>query len=429
MTKPTARTMRAVVVLLATLAGARMFAQAAPAGEASYPGFQLPSIGGSLSYALSVSESITSGYVNQGTGTSTNFSGDVAYLSGSERHPFSMVYTGGYLLGNSGVNSVYYQSLSLSQVAHAGRWTFIGSDSVSYLPETPTIGLSGVPGVGDLGGDPTQLGVGTGLGILTVNGARVSNTASVSAVRNLTASTSISLTGTDSIQRFLDSSAEGFDSNAESGSVGLQHRLDARSSVGGSYTYSRSSFSNSSYAFSSQLATVQYSRQLSRQLSMNVFAGPQWSTGNNALLEPTAVNLSVGFGLAYRGKMTTQALNYTRGTNTGFGVLQGARSDSINYTVSRNFARVWNTSATLGYSRSTSLFNNAITPAFSTDAEVAGAQVSRSLTRRLSAFASFTVAHQTTGGIPGTAIAFDGTYEVVSAGLTFSPGPIRLNRR
>ncbi len=54
-------------------------------------GFNLPTHLGTLSYGLSASEMLQTGYSN-GVNASTSLSGDLAYISNSERDPFSLVY-------------------------------------------------------------------------------------------------------------------------------------------------------------------------------------------------------------------------------------------------------------------------------------------------------------------------------------------------
>src|SRR5467141_72236 len=46
--------------------------------------------------------------------------------------------------------------VAASQGYTARHWIFNVSDSFSFLPQSPTTGLSGIPGVGDLGSIPVQ---------------------------------------------------------------------------------------------------------------------------------------------------------------------------------------------------------------------------------------------------------------------------------
>src|SRR5450756_165064 len=138
-----------------------LHAQATPAATVSTPAYNpgpaLPMIDGNFQYALTASEIVQFGYSGS-TGQSylTSLSGDVEYLSKSRVRPFSLLYAGGLLYSTFAAQGVStFQSLSASQGLVMGRWAMGVSDSVSYLPQTPTIGLSGIPGVGDVGLQPT----------------------------------------------------------------------------------------------------------------------------------------------------------------------------------------------------------------------------------------------------------------------------------
>ncbi len=415
-----------------------LMGQAVPAGETAAPvtspGFNLPTVSGTLQYSLSVSESISNGfYNNTGIASSTNFSGNVALITASQKHPFSMIYSGGTLIGNSGQPSVYYQSLAFSQLASAGRWNFLFADSVSYLPESPTTGLSGVPGVGDVGLNPVQVGDDTGLGILTTYGPRVSNIASATVSRPITGSLSFQAGGTYSILRYLgDTSSslavDGLDTTSESGFAGLNYRIDARSNASVNYNLSRSSFSGSPFTFISQGVNVGYTRQLTRHLTFFASAGPQRVSSSNSALSGPSLNLAVNTGLTYSGKVLLQTLTYSRGVTNGSGVIPGATSDSITYAVSRRLGRAWGVAGSVGYARTRSL-PTLTTTLFSSDGVTASGQVTRSIGRHFSAFGSYTIEDQTIQNNTSALNAFNGTYQVFGFGITFSPNAIHLGGR
>ncbi len=399
------------------------------ANPVAYDGFQLPTVGGSLQYSLTAGESILFGYNGEpGTGANpiTSFSGNLAYLSKSENHPFSAVYSGGYLIGTSNEPSYPFQNLALSQVLRTRSWNFVLADSVSYLPQTPTTGLSGIPGIGDIGVAPIQNTSTAGLGILTDYSTRISNNVSGTASRNLTGSTSLQGTGGYTIQRFLGNSV-GLSSDQITGGGGIEHRIDARSSFGVNYNYAASTFTNAQYSFSTQTLLFQYSRQLTRRLSMNVSAGPQRvASGNNTLSGPSN-NVAGGAGLSYNGQKTIYSLSYSRGINNGDGVVVGSRSDSLSLGANRQLNRVWNLSAVVGYNHSTSL-PSLILPSFSNNGIVFSGQASRALTHTLSVFASYTIQRQSVQGLAAVNNAFNGLSQVLGFGITYAPKPF-LGRR
>jgi hypothetical protein len=410
-----------------------VLAQATPAATAPapYSGFALPDVGGSLRYSLTASESVVLGYNGQSsTGTSeyTNLSGNLAYLSSSTTHPFSAVYSGGYLIGNSSFPSYTYQDLALSQVLKTKYWDFIAADSVDYLPQTPVTGLSGIPGAGDINVSPIQVGPTTGLGILTLYATRVTNVVSGSATRHLTESTTFSGTGSYMIQRYTGSTSTGLDNDQESAVGSLQHRIDARNSVGASYLFSNSKLNQGGtgvqYGFQTQSVLGSYTRELSRQFTVDVSAGPQWlnSSGGN-LLTSGSVNLSTAANLRYLGKVYTASLSYSRGISNGDGVVLGSRNDIISFSTQRQIGHTFNVAGLVGYNRSESLANITV-GAFSNSGVVAGGQLTAQLRRSLSAFASYSVQRQLFDGNSPTLNAFNGHSQYISVGVTYSPKPL-----
>jgi hypothetical protein len=427
----------AVFLLVLPLLAIPAIGQAIPAAEASpiSTGFALPSVAGTLQYAVSASQSLTWGYYgNSGVASATNLTGDLAYISNSKLYPFSMVFSGGHSWATSGEPSYSFVNLAMSQVIAAHRWNFVLSDAVSYMPGTPTTGLSGVPGVGDLGPDPVQVGADTGQGVLTDFSTRVSNTAALSVERQLTGKTSLNASGSYSISRFLSDTSSsgssnnpGLDNDSESGSLGLSHRIDARNNLGGNYSYSNFTYSGNNYGiaepgFSSQTASLQYTHQFSRKLSTSLAAGPQWSSIDSSG-SSRSLSLFASLSATYAGQLSHASLAYSRSSNSGYGVVGGAISDSVNFSAGRTFNRVWLCTFTSAYTQSSNLPSAGSLP-FTFHTTVAGGQISRAIGRSLSTYASYTLQNQSNQGSAATIDLFSGLSQVAGFGLTFSPSSI-----
>jgi hypothetical protein len=422
-----------LTVLLITVAPAA-FGQALPAAQASpiSTGFELPMTAGTLQYAVSASESLSWGYYGaSGTSTATNLTGDLGYISTSKRDPFSAVIAGGHSWGSNSP-SYSFVSLGLSQVLSAGRWTFVFSDSVNYLPGTSTSGLTGVPGVGDLGLNPVQVGPDTGQGILTNYSDRISNATSATIQRPITGKTSFNATGFYAITRFLsgsgNASGSGLDSNSVTGQGGISHQYSTRNTLGGNYAYSYFSYPGYNFglptaSFDSQTASLQYIHQFTRKLSLNASAGPEWTTiGVSG--SSSSLSLYADAALAYSGKFSRASLTYSRGTNAGDGVTAGALSDAVFFSTSRTFVRVWNCAFTSSYTHSSSLAGLA---PYTFDTTLAGFQVSRALGRSFSTFASYTLENQSSQGSAASVIdVFNGFSQVLGFGLTYAPMSIHF---
>ncbi len=412
------------------------FGQALPAAQASpiSTGFEVPLTAGTLSYGVSVSESLSWGYYgNQGAVSATNLTGDLGYISGSLRNPFSMVFSGGHSWGTSTEPSYTYLDLALSQVLNVGRWNFILSDSVSYLPGTSIGTLSGVPGAGDVG---IQVGTSTGQGVLTNYSTRIYNSASVSVARQLTGKTSLDASGTYFLTHFLNNStnpgSSGLDNYSASGSGGINHELSPRTSFGGNYTYSRTNFTGQNYGvsastISSQIVSGQVSRHFTRQLILTASAGPEWTTVDSSN-QFTTLGVFANVSAGYTGQFSESSLNYSRGTNSGYGVIGGSTSDSVTFTSSRNLGRVWHAGVTAAFTRTASLPVPG-TPSYNLHTIVGTGQISRALARSLSCYASYTAENQTSAGAATTVDVFTGLSQVVGFGLTFSPMPIHVGHQ
>jgi hypothetical protein len=422
------------LVLIMQITPPSALAQALPAAEAApiSTGFALPRTAGTLQYAVSASESLSWGfYGNQGADSATNLTGDVAYISNSKRDPFSMIFSGGHSWTNSGQPSYTYLNLGLSQVLALGRWNFVLSDSVSYLPGTPTTGLSGVPGVGDLGVAPVQVGGDTDQGVLTNFSTRVTNTAAASLVRQLTAKTSISASGTYSTMSFLGNSDanQGLDSTSKAGSASLSHQLDARNSLGGNFAYSEFDYSSNGNSMALPSVTgktlsAQFSRSVTRKLHVSAAGGPQWTSVGSY----QSLSLFADVSAAYAGQFSHASLTYVRSANAGSGVAGGAISSGVSFAAGRTFARVWNCGFTSAYTQSSNLPLPGVA-SYSFRTTIAGVQVSRAIARSLSGYANYTLENQSNSGAGNAVDVFNGLSQFVGFGLTFSPSSLHFGRQ
>jgi hypothetical protein len=426
-----------------------MYGQAAPTAVASMsssgigPSLSLPGIDGTLHYALSASQMAQTGWYSIGTSYTTSFSGDIAYTSQSEFHPFSLLYSGGILISTLYQNPVQtFQNANISQGLMVRNWIFNVSDSVSYLPQTPTTGYSGIPGVGDLGSTsgPSQ---GPAGGVLTDNGKRVGNSLDGTIERRLGGATSVSGSADWSILRFVDGSDgyQGLDTNSVTGTVALNRRFNARNSGSVDATYSTFSYGTggnsipvgvSGLSFQARGINFQYQRIMSRALSFNASVGPQWIDSSNSLLIPHRLTTAAAVGLIYSRRVTTAEITYNRGANGGSGVQQGSVADNVTGSVSREYGRNWNAALNLSYAHSVGIQNPAAIQIYGVggtyNTVYGGVQVSRRIGQHASGYFSYTVQDQSASD-SGTAInAFSGTAQTFAIGITYTPRSTRLGQ-
>jgi hypothetical protein len=217
--------------------------------------------------------------------------------------------------------------------------------------------------------------------------------------------------------------------DGETGSLGLSHSIDARNSLGGNYSYSRNTYSGTNLGipqpgFSSQTASLQYSHQFTRKLSTSLSAGPQWTSVDSPGVTPT-LSFFASLSASYAGKFSHATIAYSRSSNSGFGVVGGAISNSVTFSTSRTFDRVWFCALTSSYTQTANLPTAATLP-FSFHTTIAGVQVSRALARSLSAYASYTLQNQSNQGTTAAVDLFSGLSNAAGFGITFSPSAVRL---
>ena len=399
-------------------------------------GFMLPSRLGTLSYSLTGSEMVSTAYSGGSLYESTVGSGNLAYLSNSERDPFSAVISGGYLFntGSSGVGSSGFADVAASQVYRTRAWVFVVSDGFSYLPQSPTTGFSGVPGLGDIGIPPVQTGAGPDQTILTNSGQRISNGLSGSATWQLTGSTDLQGSGSWQILHFVGNSIPGLDTSDYMFSFGPDHRIDARTSVSANAYYSRQTYPNYQNAhIETEGVNVGFSHAWTRTISTTISAGPETSHGRTIIDIPAQVSVAASAEMSYAGRRNGGSVSYVRAVNGGSGVIFGAISDTASVAINHPLSRDWNFGVSGAYSHSVGL-----APIFgetpTTNTIYGGAQASRKLSESLSVYVSYTAQHQSASGFSpllqlfGFSNAYTGFNNTGAVGITFAPAPLNRGR-
>ncbi len=434
-------------LLFVAVATVQAYGQATATASApvATSGINLGVVNGTFRYGATASESFQTGYAqNQGVSAQTTLSGSLIYATKSLKAPFSTIYTGGVLFSNQrGYGTNTFQSLAISQGYVTKNWTFGVADVVSYLPQSPTLGLSGVPGTGDIGFTPVS-GVETpAQNILTYNSDRVSNTAVGNASRKITARTGITADLSYGILHYFDNNS--LNTRQISADLGLNHEIDARTSVGvnanysiftlGNYTLGSQSRTDAS--FTTRAISAQVQHQFTRAFGASVSVGPQWVNSASDLGIPSRLGVYASVNLAYVRRFGTFDLSYNRGANGGSGVLPGAFSDAVTASASRAYGHNWALSANLGYAHTSGLgstLNNnvLVLPGVGTygnfDSTFAGAQVTRRLTNSFSAFASYTAFNQTYGNVQSIPGAISGLIQSFTIGASWFPKSTNLGQ-
>jgi hypothetical protein len=409
----------------------------------SNSGLSFSPLDGVFHYALTASEIAQRGYYGPSAWTSsTALSGNASYAAKSTVHPFNMVFAGGVSLPNQSAQSTTsFWNIAASQGYVTRKWIFNVSDSFSFLPQSPTTGLSGIPGVGDLGAIPVQgPGEGPAGGVLSNVGNRIANTLSGSVERQLDHATSISGNGAWSVLNFLNASPTSGAINNEqvSGTVALNRRLDARSSMSLDAVYSTYTYSGAGSVYiapdvETRGLNLAYQRLLSKSLSVSVSAGPQWVSSSNSTLVPSNLNVAATAAVTYSHGNTNGSISYSRGVNNGSGVLPGALADSVGGSLGHSYGRNWVASINAAYTHTAGLtqliVGSPIAPVNSVYETVfGGAQVTRRISTHLSGYFSYEAQNQSSNfSVPGQN-SLNGTSHTFGIGITFSPRSTRLGQ-
>lgn len=402
--------------------------EAVPSSVSFSPDLSIPVGDGLIHYDLRLSEIIAFGLEGSGT---TNFetapSYDLSYMSKSQSRPFSAFYAGGVLfttISNQNVN--VYQDLSLSQGFVGHRWTTAISDNFSYLPFASSSGFSGIPGGGDIGVPPVP-GGGSGATVLTNFANQITNNIVDYTSYQINHDTFITGSAGWSIMRFL--SGNGYNNNVANASLGMNRRLNARTSVGGNYSYSRMTYDFNGFVISTQGANFTLQRQFTRALDFSASAGPQWVSSSNPATYPSKLNAAVSLNLNYSRRFTSASIAYNQGAVNGYGVLPGAFQNTVVASVQRTLNRDWSISFTGSYLHTTGLGTTVAGPGTppsygSGNTFYGGVQGTRKLGRSCSVYLSYNGQHQSIDQTLAPVNAFSGFSQFVSGGITYSPRPI-----
>jgi hypothetical protein len=435
------------ISMLLVMFGTQAFGQAVPtASEVLTPlpgggGPRLSWIDGTVHYSVSGSEFVQLGYYGSGNTTSTSaISGNLGWVSLSKVHPTTVLFAGGVLIGQGGQGTSTYQNIAVSQSYIAKKWVFNVSDSFSFLPQSPTVGLSGIGGVGDVGVVPIEgPSAGPAGGVLTYSGNRIANSLTGSVERRLSGRTSASGSGSWTVLHFLDENA-GLDTSSASGSVALNYRINALSSTSVSAVYATydttgvyatlpPGYPSNNVTYQTKGINLSYSRQWNRALSTDVSAGPQWISSSAAQIIPDKLNYFVNAGIGYTRHFMNYGVRYSHGVNGGSGAQPGAIADNVTASVGRNFGRTWAASANFGFSHTTgllALYPGTAGNSGSINTEYGSLQVSRGFTRTISGYASYTAQAQSVNQGITTPNVFSGISSTFGVGVTWAPQSKRL---
>jgi hypothetical protein len=348
-------------------------------------------------------------------------SGEVEYLNGYQRAPFSLTYSGGYISGISGpdTGTGVFQHILLSQGYFTRRGSVSLRDDLGFYPQTPTTGFSGIPGVGDLPGEP-------GLPsepILTLNTRSLNNTATATFTHTLNYDTTFSIDGNFDSIRFPDGG--GLDINQVGMRPEVSWRLNALNYASVEYSFSRFNYLGSPFTMETQSVQPGFYRVWNRRLTTSVSAGPEWIQSDNDLIVPPTVGASANVGVIYTAKSTSATFNYYRSVSAGAGFATqiGIRNNYANASISRTYGRDLTIIATGSYMDSQGLVQPGVT-----NAEYGGVIATRRMGEYITISANYTALHQTSS-LPLETNALKGISQVIGFSIAYHPRETHFVRK
>jgi hypothetical protein len=379
-------------------------AQVAPAATAG---------GANLSYVVRYSQTAEFGS-SLGDWQTSNASAEVDYANGKGRLPFSLNYGGGYTWTLAGPTYMtgLFQRLLLSQGIDWRRWKITVSDDVSYTPQAPTTGFSGIPGIGEpIGGagpnPPSDQS------ILTLKTHVVNNDANGNVEHDLNYATTLSAGASSVLLRYPD--GNGLNINQLMANTELTRRLNARNSLTGTYMFSQFSYPDYGFSFQANSLLFGFKRSWNPKITSDISAGPEWKGSSNSAVVPSSTTVAANAAVRYKYRFVTASLTYIRAANNGGGYLFGAESDSVGANYTREFGRKLTIGLTGDYMRTSGLINNGVT-----NSKYGGAQATRLLGRHFTVFASYTAIDQSSSSqLPTNAIT--SLMQVIGFGISYSP--------
>ena len=328
-----------------------------------------------------------------GTGTkpgwnTTSFvSGNMSLLQEWSYSALSVNYSGGgYFSTDKLQGNGQYQQFAATYEIDRKRWRALLIDQFSLLPESSfgfggTTGLS-TPGIGGSLNAP-QAGLQSNYlpnqSIFAGTGSRYSNSAAVQFSYQLSTRGVVSVGGAYGILRFAN--LGGANNDSDMLNAGYDYALTARNSIGVSYGFSAFRFpGGGSQAIGDHVAHVVFGRRITGKIALRLGGGPEITTfrvptGGLSQRISGSGTASLTYALAHSNIL----FDYMHLVSGGGGIFNGANTDQVDVSLTKQLSRVWSGHVNAGYARNRQL--SGTTPSTNSDSWFTGAGLSRPLTR------------------------------------------------
>ncbi len=380
---------------------------------------------------------------SSGLTTWTSVIGGIDLHRVSGRSDLTLNYFAGGLTANNGnaSNSLRHQ-LELGEKLSWRRTTISFFDQLSYLPEA-AFGSDATGGLSfpDAQGLSLQPILTPNQSILTTRAQRISNSFVTEVDRFLTPRSSVTLVGSYSLLRFLDSGFLNFGNALFQ--AGYNHQFTRKDTVALLYRFTAFRYNNFDQSIDGQVVQVSYGRRVTGRLAFQVAAGPEIAffrtpispnTGTSTVVTTTTNSSTQAYwtldtSMTYQKQRTRFGLAYDRSLSGGAGILAGSINNQVSGSMNSQLTRTLNGAFALGYARNQGLHVGAPAPSEqSYNYWFSGMNFSRPWGRWTSLFLSYRVQFQnsSTGFCVGTTCGKSLVRHTVSIGFGWRPRPIPI---
>ena len=314
-----------------------------------------------------------------------------------------------------------YQNLNFSQSFRVGRWGFTAADSFNYSPNSPFGGYGfGLPTNASFTGQPVLSPQNVpNQSILTPYVDSFYNSVMGQVQYGITPRSSWTASASYGLLRFPDSSLS--NTNQITASVGYNYALSAKDSIAVTDMYSHFQYTDFESSFWSDTIQLGYSHRLNGRLALQLSGGPNVTNTTNLGIAQRDVRFGGTGALLYSKARTSLALSGFAGTTSGSGVLNGANTQSGQFSVTHGFSTTWTTAVALGYSH-----NSGLVQGESYNTIFISPNMRRAITRNLGVNFNYTYQRQLSNVSCIGANCANVSGSIISFGVDYKFRPIRL---
>lgn len=362
------------------------------------PGFQ---------YSNTIQNSLP-GEMNSGWSSTNYLAATVSLLEEWRRSQLALNYSGGGTFStDKTLGNGYFHQFGASQTFQWARWQVQFLDQFSYIPDSEFgfgAGTSlGVPGGGINPGTPQTGLSGNYQTLFTAAGPRYNNNFTSQVVYQLSPRTSVNVSGTYGVLRFIDPG--NIDTNTAGASAGYNYLLTKEDTMGVQYRFSHYDYLGEQQGINDQVFSFVYGKKITGRLALKLFGGPDITTFKVPIGNVSRqTSASGGANLTYQFSRVFTNLSFNHGVTAGSGVFAGSETDVIQGTVSRQLSRVWHGQANFGFARNRTIVSNAAQSAQAFNSWFAGAGVGRPFGPNANFSIAYSANVQTGGTVSGCAI-------------------------